>query len=65
MNTYKVTWFSEGNIDKGTIIVMASCLTDAQDKFIDWIKKRPLYRHMWHLSFALEEVDYVEPEVIK
>lgn len=65
MNTYKVTWFSEKNIDRGTVIVRASCLTGAQDKFIDWIKKRPLYQHMWHLSFALEEVDYAEPEVIE
>ena len=65
MNTYKVTWFSEKNIDRGTVIVRASCLTDAQDKCIDWIKKRPLYQHMWHLSFSLEEVDYAEPEVIE
>ena len=65
MNTYEVTWTSEGNIEKGTVVVRADNLVETQDKFLDWLKKKPLYQHMWQLSFAVKEIDFFIPEVIE
>ena len=63
MRTFMVDWYSEGNIEKGTVVVRAAGLVEAQDKFLGWLKKQPIYEHMWRLSFALEEAK--ECEVIE
>jgi len=66
MRTFQVTWFSEGNLEKGTVVVLATSLVEAQDKFLAWLKKKPIYQHMWNLSFAFTEIDdVISPEVIK
>jgi hypothetical protein len=63
MKTFSVTWDSPGNLDKGTVIVRAVNIVEAQDKFLAYLKKHSVYKHMWRLSFAITEID--EPEVIE
>jgi hypothetical protein len=65
MKTYQVDWQSEGNIDGGRVIVFAAFIAEAQDKFFAWLRKRPVYKHMWKLNVVFTEVDYIEPEVIQ
>lgn len=63
MNTYQVTWSSQGNIEHGTVIVRATGIVQAQDKFWSWLRQRPVYQHMWRLEFEIREVE--EAEVIE
>lgn len=66
MRTFQVTWCSAGNIEKGTVVVLATSIGAAQDKFLDWLKKKPIYQHMWNLSFSFTEIDDLStPEVIE
>lgn len=59
MKAYIVDWFSAGNLDKGTIVVTANTISEAQDKFLEWLKKQPVYQHMWSLTFSIKESDLV------
>ena len=61
---FHVKWESQGNIAKGTVIVHASSLIKAQDKFLDWIKTQALYSHMWRLSFEITEPEDMDSPVI-
>jgi hypothetical protein len=63
MRLFEVQWSSGGNIDKGTIIVKATSINEAQNKFWEWLQKRPVFGHMWQLSFQFAEIE--EPEVIE
>ena len=63
MKTFQVVWESPGNIEKGTVIVRAANIVQAQDKFLAWLKGRPVYEHMWSLLFTFKEVE--ESEVIE
>ncbi len=55
MKTYEVLWSSAGNLDKGIVIVKAENLAEAQNKFWAWLQKRPVFEHMWQLSFQFAE----------
>lgn len=63
MRTFEVLWSSAGNLDKGTIRVRADTLIEAQNKFWAWLQKRPVFEHMWQLSFQFAEIE--EGEVIE
>lgn len=65
MRTFQFAWDSPGNIEKGTVIVRAESISEAQDKFFAWLKTKPMYQHMWKLNFVATEVEYVAPEVIE
>lgn len=55
MKVFLVDWSSEGNQESGTITVQAKSVIEAQDKFWDWLRKQPIYAHLWRLSFSIEE----------
>jgi hypothetical protein len=57
---YIFDWSSPGNLDQGTICIPAESLTKAQDKFFDWLKKQPIYSHLWKLTFVCTQVEILE-----
>jgi hypothetical protein len=59
MTAYIVDWSSSRNIDKGKVVVTAKSIAEAQDKFLDWLRERPVYQHMWSLTFSIEEGELV------
>ena len=59
MKAYIVDWSSAGNADKGTVVVTANSISEAQDKFWEWLKKRPVYQHMWILTFSIKDGEMV------
>ena len=59
-NVFLVDWYSKGNIERGTVVVAAETIVEAQDKFLDWIRKQALYNHMWHLDFSIEKATMAE-----
>jgi acylphosphatase len=59
MKAYIVDWSSVRNIDKGTVVVTAKSISEAQDKFLDWLRDQPVYQHMWNLTFSIEEGELV------
>lgn len=57
---YIVTWASEGNsVKMDDIVITAKSLSEAQDKFLVWLKDQPVYPHMWRLTFNVREGIYV------
>lgn len=66
MKTYRIQWSSPRNIVKNDeVIVRAETLVQAQDKFFEWLRRQPVYRHMWAMSMEMVEVDFISPEVIE
>ena len=66
MKTFNVEWSSPKNfVEKTRVIVRADNVVAAQDKFFAWLKRQPVYSHMWCLNMEMSEVEYVEPEVIE
>jgi hypothetical protein len=63
MRLFEVQWSSAGNAEKGTVVIKARNIVEAQNKFWAWIQKRPVFLHMWQLSFQFTEVE--EREVIE
>jgi hypothetical protein len=59
MKTYQVIWESPGNAEHGIVVVRAEGLVAAQNKFLAWLRQRPVYQHMWRLEFAFIEVQEV------
>lgn len=59
MKAYIVDWSSSRNVDKGTVVVTANTISEAQDKFWEWLKKRPVYQHMWILTFSIKDGELV------
>lgn len=57
MRIFEVQWSSGGNIESGTVIVKANNLVEAQNKFWEWLQKRPVFQHMWNLTFQFAEID--------
>jgi hypothetical protein len=53
---YVAKYSSEGNLEKGEVVIVASTISEAQDKFFVWLKNRPLYQHMWRLNVEFREV---------
>ena len=63
MRLFEVQWSSAGNLEKGTVIVRAENIVDAQNKFWAWLQKRPVFEHLWQLSFQFSQTE--EQEVIE
>lgn len=59
MKAYIVDWHSARNVDEGTVVVTANTISEAQDKFLEWLKEQPVYQHMWRLEFSIKESDLV------
>jgi hypothetical protein len=55
MTAYIVDWSSSGNIEKGTVVVTANSISEAQNKFWAWLRGKPVYQHMWNLTFSIKE----------
>ena len=56
MKTFEVEWTSPGNITiKKRLIIRAEGIVQAQDKFFDWLKKQPVYEHMWCLNLQITQ----------
>ncbi len=56
MKTYLVTYESSKNCFKGSLAVEAVDLVMAQDKFFSWLKRQPVYTHMWDLTINIDEI---------
>jgi hypothetical protein len=50
---------SDGNIEKGEVVIKAGNISEAQDKFFVWLKGKPLYQHMWKLNVEFREVEEI------
>ena len=57
MRIFEVQWSSVGNLDKGTVVVKANTVAEAQNKFWQWLQQRPVFEHMWNLTFQFSEID--------
>jgi hypothetical protein len=36
--------------------VKANTISEAQDKFFEWLREQPSYAHLWQLSFEFVEI---------
>jgi len=52
-------------VSNAEVIVRAESLVQAQDKFFEWMRRQPVYRHMWAMSMEIMETDFISPEVIE
>lgn len=57
MRNFNVNYSSHNNLFKGTLHVKATTISEAQDKFLNWLIKQPTYAHLWQLSFQFVEID--------
>ncbi len=64
MRIFTVEWSSAGNAESGTVVVKANNIVEAQNKFWTWLQKRPVFEHMWNLTFQFAVLDK-EQEVIE
>lgn len=48
---------SESNLFQGSIFIQAKSISEAQDKFFDWLRLQPVYSHMWRISIKFEEIE--------
>jgi hypothetical protein len=56
MRNFTVNYNSQCNVFKGVLHVEASTVSEAQDKFLNWLIKQPTYAHLWQLSFEFVEI---------
>jgi len=56
MRHFIVNYSSANNIFKGVMHVEASTVSEAQDKFLNWLIKQPSYAHLYQLSFEFVEI---------
>jgi hypothetical protein len=56
MRHFTVNYNSQCNVFKGVLHVEASTVSEAQDKFLNWLIKQPTYAHLWQLSFEFVEI---------
>lgn len=54
---FVVTYNSQNNLFKGRLVIEADTIVEAQNKFLDWLKRQPVYLHMWRLTFEFEQMD--------
>lgn len=65
MKTYRVQWSSPRNVvSNAEVIVRAETMVQAQDKFFEWLRRQPVYQHMWAMSMEMTEVDFISPEEV-
>jgi hypothetical protein len=56
MRHFTVSYSSQNNVFKGVLHVKANTISEAQDKFLEWLRKQPSYAHLWQLSFEFTEI---------
>jgi hypothetical protein len=56
MRNFIVSYNSAGNLFKGHVHVSATTVSEAQDKFLNWLRNQPTYAHLWDLSFVVKEI---------
>lgn len=56
MRNFIVSYHSSSNVFKGHIHVKAVTVSDAQDKFFNWVRQQPTYPHLWDLTFSMQEI---------
>jgi hypothetical protein len=56
MRHFTVTYNSANNVFKGVLHVEAMTISDAQDKFLAWLRDQPSYTHLYQLSFEFVEI---------
>ena len=56
MRNFIVKYNSHNNMFKGVLHVKANTISEAQDKFFDWLREQPTYAHLWQLSFEFVEI---------
>jgi len=56
MRHFTVSYNSANNVFKGVLHVEAMTISDAQDKFLAWLREQPSYTHLWQLSFEFVEI---------
>lgn len=55
---FVVMYSSAGNTEVGKkVYIKANTLAETQDQFFEYLKKTPLYSHMWNLSMSVEEIE--------
>jgi hypothetical protein len=54
---YVAKYSIKGNLEEGEVVIKASTISEAQDKFFVWLKNRPIYQHMWGLNVGFREVE--------
>jgi hypothetical protein len=58
MKAYIVTWSSKGNVsDHKSKLIKAISLAEAQNKFWEYLQRKPMFTHLWNLTFQFEEVE--------
>lgn len=65
MKRYLVAYESKGNLNKGSVIVTADNLVEAQTKFFEWLKSQELYQHMWRLNVEFTEHEEIQFPLIE
>jgi hypothetical protein len=60
MKTFIVHYNSNKNLFKSKRVIQAYELTEAQTKFLNWLKDQPVYSHLWQLEFQFEEVGQIQ-----
>lgn len=56
MRNFVIGYSSHSNVFKGHIHVKANTVSEAQDKFFQWLREQPTYAHLWDLTFAVQEI---------
>ena len=54
---FVVHYESEGNLFKGSKLIVARTLRDAQDNFFTWLRCQEVYSHLWKLTIKIDEVE--------
>lgn len=56
MRHFTVSYSSQSNVFKGVLHVKANTISEAQDKFLAWLREQSSYTHLWQLSFEFVEI---------
>jgi hypothetical protein len=60
MKQFIATYESERNIFKGELCIDAEFHEEAMGKFFEWLKKQPVWSHLWRVNISLREVERLE-----
>jgi len=60
METYIAHYNSDGNIFEGKVAIDAESPSEAMDKMFEWIKKQPVWPHLWKINISLYEEEAIE-----
>jgi hypothetical protein len=56
MRHFTVSYSSQNNVFKGVLHVEAATISEAQSKFLIWLRNQPSYAHLWQLTFEFTEI---------